>query len=249
MQAPEKIYICKGRVYIEQDALASVLQSKEDSQMRCMYEILWCIKTVYLETDTSCIGLGTKLLWVKDNVNCRHDDVIDNEVLQPFAFANKSLSIAEWCYSNIEQEALGILCELEKLYKYYFVKEVCIITDHKLLYEIFNKDVAMLSQQLQSIMLASESVYWININVDMKQCATCMEYQQTQLHEQITPQKVQQKPWEVVCNDIFTIKNNTLLCIVDDYIKFPVVKKADGLLADKLIRAALCMHNLGSQRK
>ena len=45
------------------------------------------------------------------------------------------------------------------------------------------------------------------------------------------------KPWEVICVDIFTIKNSTVLCIVDYYSKFPIVKNADGLLADHLIRS------------
>ena len=44
------------------------------------------------------------------------------------------------------------------------------------------------------------------------------------------------KPWEVVGVDIFTTKTNKLLCIGDYYRKFPVVKKADGLSADNLIR-------------
>ena len=43
------------------------------------------------------------------------------------------------------------------------------------------------------------------------------------------------KPWEVDGTDIFTIKKNALLCIVDYYSKFPVVKKTDGHLADNLI--------------
>ena len=45
-------------------------------------------------------------------------------------------------------------------------------------------------------------------------------------------------PWNVVGADIFTIKNNTSKCIIDYYSKFPVVKKADNLLADNLIRVA-----------
>ena len=35
------------------------------------------------------------------------------------------------------------------------------------------------------------------------------------------------------------INNNTLLCIVDYFSKFPVMKKADGLSADHLTRAAI----------
>ena len=37
--------------------------------------------------------------------------------------------------------------------------------------------------------------------------------------------------------DISSIGNNTLLCIVDYYSKFPIMK-ADGLSTDDLIRAA-----------
>ena len=89
--------------------------------------------------------------------------------------------------------------------------------------------------------LAHESVYWINIHTDtkktVKQCATCMEYQQTQLHEKITPYKLPYKPREVVGADIFTIKNNTLLCIADYYSQFHIVKKADGLSVGNLIKA------------
>ena len=44
-------------------------------------------------------------------------------------------------------------------------------------------------------------------------------------------------PWEVVGADIISINNNMLLCIVNYYSKFPIMKKADGLLADNLFRA------------
>ena len=45
------------------------------------------------------------------------------------------------------------------------------------------------------------------------------------------------KPWEVVGAEIFTIKSNALLYIVDYYSKLPVIKKPNGLSADNLIRA------------
>ena len=44
------------------------------------------------------------------------------------------------------------------------------------------------------------------------------------------------KPWEVVGADIFTVKNITLLYIIDYYSKFPVIKKTDSLLAANLFR-------------
>ena len=48
-------------------------------------------KTLYLETDVSG-GSGTALLQVRDNLNCRYDEVLYNTMLWPIAFASKSLS-------------------------------------------------------------------------------------------------------------------------------------------------------------
>ena len=42
---------------------------------------------------------------------------------------------------------------LKKFHHYYFPREVLIITDHKLLVAIFKKDVGMLSQCIQCILL------------------------------------------------------------------------------------------------
>ena len=90
-------------------------------------------------------------------------------------------------------------------------------------------------------LLVCESVYYIIINTVIEstaeQCATCMEYQQTKPCEKIIPHEMLHKPWEVVGANIFTVKNNLLLCIVDYYSKFPVIKKTDGLSAGGLIRA------------
>ena len=71
-----------------------------------------------------------------------------------------------------------------------------------------------------------------DIENTMKQCATSLDYQQMQTHEKTI---LYDLPWEVVGADIFSINNNTLLCIVDCY-KFPIVKRAGALSADNLIR-------------
>ena len=77
------------------------------------------------------------------------------------------------------------------------------------------------------MLLAHESVYRMNVNSDIKntvqQCATCMEYQETQPCEEIKPYHMPHKSWELVGADIFTIKNNALLCIVDYYSKSYVI--------------------------
>ena len=45
------------------------------------------------------------------------------------------------------------------------------------------------------------------------------------------------KPWKVIHADIFNVKNTMLFCIVDYYTKLSIMKEANGLSADGLIRA------------
>ena len=94
---------------------------------------------LYLEPDASGIRLRAALLQARS--------------IRPITFASKGLSSAERRYSHIEREALGILHGLKKFHHYCFVTKVTIITDHKLLVAIFKKDVAMLSQRIQWILL------------------------------------------------------------------------------------------------
>ena len=58
-----------------------------------------------------------------------------------------------------------------------------------------------------------------------------------QLQEKTIPHRILAKPWEVVGSDIFMVNNETLLCIVDYYSKFPVVKKVENMLVEDLIQA------------
>ena len=74
-------------------------------------------------------------------------------MLWPTAFDSNRLSSIEQWYSNIEREALGILHGLEKFHHYFFAHEVHVTTHHKPLVAIMGKDVATLSQYLQSIIL------------------------------------------------------------------------------------------------
>ena len=77
-----------------------------------------------------------------------------------------------------------------------------------------------------------------------------MEYQHIQVHEKTILYEISCKPWEVVGADIFSIKNRILLCIVDYYNKFPIVKKPEALLTDDLIGTAkIVFGELDLQRK
>ena len=60
-----------------------------------------------------------------------------------------------------------------------------------------------------------ESVYWLNINADIENavrlCTTCLDYQQTHLHEKKPIQhELPCKLWEVVDADIFSIHTDML---------------------------------------
>ena len=101
-------------------------------------------KLLYLETDASGIGLGAALLQLCNNTVCHMGVAPQNITLCPIAFTSKSLTGAEWRYSNIEHEALGILHGLEKFHHYCFGQEVLVITDHKPLVAMFKKDVTTL---------------------------------------------------------------------------------------------------------
>ena len=70
-------------------------------------------------------------------------------------------------------------------------------------------------------LLAHTSVCWVNMNADIenavKQCSSCLQYQNIQLQEKTTPYEVPANPWEMVGTDIFMITNENLLCIGDYY--------------------------------
>ena len=99
------------------------------------------------------MGLGATLLQTRDGMTCPKDTAPDNTILRPIAFASKSLTSAEWKYSNIEKKALGILHGLKKFHHYCFARDVSIITDHKPLAAMLKKDIATMLQQIQCILL------------------------------------------------------------------------------------------------
>ena len=74
--------------------------------------------TLHLETYASRVGLGAGLPQTREDISCSRDEAPDNSILAPIAFAYKSLSgMAKRC-SNIEREAICILCSLDKFHHY-----------------------------------------------------------------------------------------------------------------------------------
>ena len=110
-------------------------------------------KPLYLETDASGVGLGSALLQMCKGTTCQKGTAPDNTILHPITFAGKCLTGTECRYGNIEREALAILHGFKKFHHYCFAKEVHIITNHKPLVAIFQKDVATLLQCIYHILL------------------------------------------------------------------------------------------------
>ena len=94
-------------------------------------------KPVMIQTDASKFGLGTALL----------------QGGQPIAFASKTITDIESCYTNIEKECLSVCFGLEKFHTYIYGRHVLIENDHKLLEMIQHKPIHAAPPTLQWMLL------------------------------------------------------------------------------------------------
>ena len=66
-------------------------------------------------------------------------------------------------------------------------------------------------------LLMCKTVYWVNINNNIenhvKNCSTCLEFQQTQPKEKIIHHVIPLRPWEVLGPDVFQL-NNKIICVL-----------------------------------
>ena len=88
------------------------------------------------------ISLGSRLLLVRNGMNCRHEEMQFCDLLH----------LQARVYSVWNGEALGILHRLVDFCHCDSMREVFVITDHKPLEAKLSKEVATLSQQLQCIL-------------------------------------------------------------------------------------------------
>ena len=87
---------------------------------------------------------------------------------------------------------------------------------------------------------ARKSVHLVNMNANIiniiKWCITCLEHQQTQPKEKTIPYEVSCKLVEMVDTGmLFLVKHKTVVCTVDYYSEFPIVK-SDCLAVDDLVK-------------
>ena len=88
-------------------------------------------------------------------------------------------------------------------------------------------------------LLACKSIYWANINNNIKKCiqncTTCLTFQQTQSEHKIIHHDIPVRLWDIISADMFTLDNKQYLCIVDYHNKLLMIKKTRDLSADSLI--------------
>ena len=91
-------------------------------------------------------------------------------------------------------------------------------------------------------LLMCESIYWANINTDIekhiKNCTTCLEFQQMQPKEKILHHNILLRPWEILGTNVFHFNNKNYLWIVDYHSQFPGINRLEGLSTENLIATA-----------
>ena len=125
------------RMVREWNVSRSTQQGQKHNKQHVCMKFYDASKLLYLEIDASSINLEAGFLQIRrDTMNCRSDEVLDNTALCPTAFTSK------------------------RFHHYCSAKEVNKIIDHKPLVAMVSKDITMLSQWLQCIIL---HIHWYNM--------------------------------------------------------------------------------------
>ncbi|KAB0792227.1 hypothetical protein PPYR_14186 [Photinus pyralis] len=79
--------------------------------------------------------------------------------------------------------------------------------------------------------IASESIYWPTMNNDIKQtiinCEICMKYSNSQIKEPLQSHEIPRIPWNKVGCDLFEIRGQKYLLVIDYYSKYLEIEKLE----------------------
>ena len=74
------------------------------------------------------------------------------------------------------------------------------------------------------IRAARDSLYWPTIQNDIKylcdNCETCQEFKPEQTKQPMQSQPIPKRRWQYVSTDLFTIKKDTYVIVVDNLTKY-----------------------------
>ena len=152
MQTTLEADICQSWMDMEQNISRNIQKSQFTSKGRHMHEILWCQEATIQGNWCIRSRCGGTLLQVRDKLNCRYNKSTREKQCSSPLLCWVSLSSMEWQYSNIKREALGILHGLDKFHHYCLPVKYMLSQTTKLIV-MMGKDVAILSQCLQCIIL------------------------------------------------------------------------------------------------
>ena len=86
---------------------------------------------------------------------------------------------------------------------------------------------------------ARDSVYWLQINRDIKtlvkSCEKCQEFSRRNNKDPVLPRGIPLVPWSLLEMDLFTLDDQTFLLVVDVTSRFPVVRILSSETANSVI--------------
>ena len=107
---------------------------------------------IYIETDASKKGIGVVMLQPDDSVENTSCTEVPNN-LQPVFYTSKTLTMTESNYSNIECEMLGVVFSVLHFKHFTYGRQIHIITDHKPLITLSDKNLATTSPRLSHVLI------------------------------------------------------------------------------------------------
>ena len=86
---------------------------------------------------------------------------------------------------------------------------------------------------------AKSAVYWVGMYADIEEmvrkCGTCQKYQSSLPKEPLHQHDIPPGPWHTLSTDLFHWEQSPYLLVVDQYSKFPIIRKLNSLSAASVI--------------